>query len=252
MEIAMACKAPACNNVVSGKRVYCSPSCRTRTTNLLYKDYKKSGDTLRNKKKSEYSKKYCLECSKELSYELRENKYCNHSCSARHTNSRRKHSDDTRQKIAASVTEYAKTINRVLRTPRNCLVCSTGTKNKVYCSNSCAILDRTAKANASKTEREIYKAACKFTFGIRDYPDKFDTTLVEQYGWYSAKNRGNNVSGVSRDHMLSISDGFEQNVPPEMISHPANCRLVLQSHNASKGKKSSITREELEKRIEEW
>lgn len=255
----MLCKADNCNNVVGDERVYCSTSCRSKTTNLLYKNYSKSGESLRNKKKSQYKVKFCRTCSKELPYELRRNIYCDHSCSATGTNIGRRHTNKTKQKISRSLVNYAKSSGNYTKIPsqgpkysRNCRICLKVTKNKFYCSNLCAALDRTIKSNATKTEREKYKAACKFTFGIKDHPTKFDIALVEQYGWYSAKNRGNNSGGVSRDHMLSISDGFKQNIPPEMISHPANCRLILQSDNASKGKKSSITREQLQKRIDEW
>lgn len=87
---------------------------------------------------------------------------------------------------------------------------------------------------------------------MKDYPDEFDFKLIEQYGWYKAKNRGNNPNGVSRDHMYSVVDGFVNNVDPLIVAHPANCRLIRQSENASKKNKSCITLDELKERIRIW
>jgi hypothetical protein len=36
---------------------------------------------------------------------------------------------------------------------------------------------------------KIYKAETKFKFGLNDYPDEFDFTLIERYGWYSPSNK---------------------------------------------------------------
>ena len=60
------------------------------------------------------------------------------------------------------------------------------------------------------------------------------------------------MGGVSRDHMYSVKQGFLNNTDLKIISHPANCRLVLQSDNASKSDACSITLEELLHRIKEW
>lgn len=39
---------------------------------------------------------------------------------------------------------------------------------------------------------------------------------------------------------------------PSIISHPANCQLIQQTKNSSKGTKNSISIEELIKDIENW
>ena len=67
-----------------------------------------------------------------------------------------------------------------------------------------------------------------------------------------AKNKGDNPNGVSRDHMYSVMEGYRNNIDPSIISHPANCKLLLQKNNASKFDGSSITFEELLDRIEKW
>lgn len=97
-----------------------------------------------------------------------------------------------------------------------------------------------------------YRQLCEFKFNLKDYPDEFDFSLIEKYGWYKAKNRGDNPGGISRDHMYSIKDGFINNIPPEIMSHPTNCKLMRQYKNNIKNSKSSITIKELYKRIEDW
>ena len=150
---------------------------------------------------------------------------------------------------------------------KHCPVCNedfqTFDKDKKCCSASCSKQYRDAISfnlkiqNASELEREKlrlkkYRQQCQFKFGIRNYPDEFDFKLIEEHGWYSAKNRGNNMGGVSRDHMYSVKQGFLNNIDPKIISHPANCRLVLQRDNASKYDSCSITLEELLQRIKAW
>jgi hypothetical protein len=91
-----------------------------------------------------------------------------------------------------------------------------------------------------------YRRLCKFTFSLSDYPNKFDFSLIEDHGWYLPTNRGNNPNGVSRDHMLSIKDGWRNKVPPWKIAHPANCRLLVQRDNAKKQSRSIINETELD------
>lgn len=97
-----------------------------------------------------------------------------------------------------------------------------------------------------------YRADCSFKFNLADYPDEFDFTLIESYGWYKPKNRGNNLTGVSRDHAVSVRYGFDNNLPAEHLAHPANCVLMQHGKNVSKGKNITMSYEELLKRIAAW
>jgi len=99
---------------------------------------------------------------------------------------------------------------------------------------------------------ENYKILCKFDFNLNDYPNEFEFTLIEKYGWYKAKNHGDNLNGISRDHMYSIMEGYKSNIDPKIISHPANCKLMIHNENVSKYNKCSITIEELIDRINKW
>lgn len=97
-----------------------------------------------------------------------------------------------------------------------------------------------------------YRPTCRFTFSLSNYSEWFDFSELEKYGMYSPTNRGNNLNGVSRDHLFSVSDGFKLKISPEIISHPANCRLIIHRQNNKKHSKSSITYSELLKEIEKF
>lgn len=125
-------------------------------------------------------------------------------------------------------------------------------KKRKFCCSDCAVKYRVIEQLKNKKIREIYKSQCRFLFSLNSYPEEFDCKIIKENGWYKAKNHGDNVNGVSRDHMFSINDGFKQKIDPYFISHPANCQLILQQKNASKGRKSSITFEELKERIKIW
>lgn len=67
---------------------------------------------------------------------------------------------------------------------------------------------------------------------------------------YSPTNKGNNLNGVSRDHMLSVAEAFKLGMDPAVVKHPANCRLILHRKNQQKRSNSIITKNELLERIE--
>jgi len=97
-----------------------------------------------------------------------------------------------------------------------------------------------------------YRADCAFKFNLSDFKDEFDFTLIESYGWYKPKNRGNNLDGVSRDHAVSVRYGFDNNLPAAHLAHPANCVLMRHNDNVSKGKQNTMSYEDLLNRIEAW
>lgn len=101
----------------------------------------------------------------------------------------------------------------------------------------------------NKTEKERYYLDCVFRFGIDDFKRVEGFDLIEKYGMYSAPD---NLDGVARDHMVSRHYGWVHNIPPEVIRHPANCRIIKQRENSSKGEECCITIEELYERIKNW
>ena len=93
---------------------------------------------------------------------------------------------------------------------------------------------------------------CSFKFNVYEYPQHFDLSLIEQHGWYKAKNRGDNLDGISKDHIFSVKDGFINSIDPKIISHPANCKLVRHTDNQKKKTKSFISLKKLQENIEKF
>ena len=106
--------------------------------------------------------------------------------------------------------------------------------------------------NPNRASLDKYRVDCYFKFSVYDFPDEFDLGLIEKHGWYSASNRGNNVGGISRDHMVSVKYGWENSIDASLIAHPANCRLLKHGDNVRKYTRNSISLEELQQRILTW
>lgn len=112
---------------------------------------------------------------------------------------------------------------------------------------------KNGKYRASDKEGvERYRQLCEFKFSVKDYPEEFNLKLIQEHGWYQAANRGNNLDGVSRDHIVSVKFAFENNIDPELIAHPANCRLMRHTKNQKKKSGSDMTLEELKEKIKKW
>lgn len=149
--------------------------------------------------------------------------------------------------------ELGNNFNRKEKIVKSCTECRAEmlcrpSDTRKYCSTKCWV-------NYTEKNKEpylLYRQRCKFIFSIADYPDKFSSNLILEHGWYSPSNKQNNLDGVSRDHMVSVKDGFVNGVDPAIISHPANCELVLHRANQRKRASSSITLEELLDRIKKW
>ena len=149
--------------------------------------------------------------------------------------------------------EQANNFNRKEKTTRLCLECSAEMQcrpsdTRKFCKPGCW-------ANYTEKNKEpflLYRQRANFTFNLTDFPDKFNLSLIEQHGLYSPANKGNNLNGISRDHMLSVKDGFDLGIDPAILAHPANCRIMLHTENQRKNSKSTITVEELLQRIKQW
>lgn len=256
----MKCKNIECENETNGKNVYCSLKCRNIFVNKYLRNYDKCSNTLRKKgekKEEEYLKnpKKCLSCNEEIPFKNKSNKYCGHSCSASVENKKREYTWGN--KIKESIHRYLiengiKKEGQIGLYENVCFSCETiffHKRNKIkYCSVEC----RKQYKRKNMDEYRKYKQDCLFKFNLSDYPEQFDFSLIEKYGWYSPTNKNNNLEGVSRDHMLSVREGFELGIDPKIISHPANCRLMKHTDNISKNKKSVLTLEELLEKINKF
>ena len=69
--------------------------------------------------------------------------------------------------------------------------------------------------------------------------------------WYEKFHILNGVGPNKRsrdlhlDHIYSIAEGFVNNIPPEIIGHWTNLRLIPKIENSSKGAKCHKTQEQL-------
>lgn len=193
----------------------------------------------------------CLKCGKEYEITISKNdyikgdypKHCSRSCA-----NSRSYTKETNEKRRKALINYYKD----KRKHYYCIICGKEmNRNKKTCSPECYSQLRQNKSNRSAKQQ--YRCQCSFKFNIEDYKDEFDFNLVEQYGWYSPSDSTKpNLEGVSKDHMISVNYGFEHNIDPKIISHPANCQLLKHTDNIRKNKKCSITLEELLEKIEQW
>lgn len=261
----MKCKNVNCSNEAIEKRLYCSLSCRNEYVNKHLRNYDKCSKIFKQKREKmeeEYLKspKYCKKCKDIIPFNKKnDNKtFCSRSCSASYNNMNR--GAISRDKIRSGIKKYIEKngyfgailikINSRKNNKRgSCLNCNKDLlNNKFYCNRKCMnAYKRKDMDNFTK-----YKLDCQFKFNLADFPNEYDFSLVEEYGWYSPTNKKNNLLGVSRDHIFSIREGYDFDIDPKIISHPANCQLLKHSKNISKNKKSSISLEELLTRIENF
>jgi len=240
----MNCKNTKCQNEVREGSIYCSPKCRNIFINSNCIDYNKSRETFRKKRdcrENEYyeNPKRCLMCNSIIPFNKKRNSFCCSSCSVTYNNRGKNLTVETKNRIREKILLN----NKEKKKCKNCSTSMHG-RNK-FCSANCLKEHR----RKSMTSYQKYRSDCQFDFSLNSYPLEFDFTLVEKYGWYSPSNKKNNLDGVSRDHMLSIMDGFKLGISPGIISHPANCRLMIHRENTRKYYRSSITLDDLNERI---
>lgn len=204
--------------------------------------------------------KNCEKCNTEHDGSYGSGRFCGVKCSRSFASMLKR--DEISKKVSATLTgrkltdDHKKNIldgwlkQRNGKPPavRDCIVCGAKTRTKKFCSVDCMKIHTAS----SKTAFETYRNACRFTFNVYDYPDKFDLDLISSHGWYTASNRGGNLDGISRDHMISVRYGFENAIPTDLISHPANCELISQRDNSKKRTNCTISLDELKIRIANW
>lgn len=185
----------------------------------------------------EKSPRKCKKCHTFISFERRHNKFCSKSCA-----NKRPAKEEMKRIVSLKLSKPILFIN--------CKYCGKEFQHKKrkFCSDFC--LKQHKRRNRS--EFVNYRSDCAFRFNVYDYPEEFDLSLIETYGWYKAANRGNNLNGVSRDHVVSVKYGFDNNIDPSIIAHPANCQLMPHTENIKKFTDCHISVEELLERIDKW
>ena len=270
-------KCPHCNEDICGnKKVFANHvrwcKLNPKNTNTFLDEYKtKQLDAIAKQLDNKYGVKKvfnvkCATCGKDINVEerekqfpLKEKYYCSRSCA-----NTRRHSSDTKLKISSGVNDYLIEHGKEAKTEHNCVICGAviTTRHRKYCSPKCKRINFIKSKECGfiflneieryKEELKLYRKLSSFKFSVSEYPNDFDFDLIREHGWYKTKNRGNNLGGVSRDHMYSVYDGFINKIDPNILAHPANCKLVIHSENVRKYTKSSISLEELLQRISEW
>lgn len=180
------------------------------------------------------------------------NIFCSKSCSVSYNNKNRTLNEKTKLKIKNSVNAWCLNQNMNVKIYKICKNCNENLNTKSQGRKFCDIKCRTSFNRKHLNEYQKYRRECMFKFNVFNYENYYDLNLIKEHGIYKAKNRGNNLNGISRDHMYSVYDGFKNNISPELISHPANCRLIKHVENSRKHTKSIITILELKRRIELW
>jgi hypothetical protein len=177
----------------------------------------------------------------------KERKKDKYHCSRKCANSRGPMSNETRDKISKKLS-LEKKVNVCLYCNENFYIEKKMSKGQKFCSSTC----RSKSKIKIDDSLQNYRRRASFNFNLSDFHEEFNFTLVEKYGWYKASNHGNNLNGVSRDHMVSVRFGFDNKINPEIIGHPANCQLMVHNENSSKNSECSISLDELLNRIKKW
>jgi len=253
---------PICNKEKpKPKNKYCSYACRNIYINSI-KDYSKQTDKIRKTKRENLIKKngelktfqvICKNCKsiyevleRSKRFPIKSKYFCSRSCAVKFRGPR---SEEIKEKIRQKLKRLPKE-----RICRGChkyfipIINGRKSNGRVFCSQPCNYRHRRENINI----KNLYRTYSNFDFPLNRYPEHFNFKLIEEHGWYKAKNNGNNLSGISRDHLFSISDGFKRLINPKILSHPANCELKIHNTNISKGSKSSITLDHLLEKIKHW
>lgn len=177
---------------------------------------------------------------REVGYK-KERRYCSRVCA-----NSRVHTKETKKKISDKLSK------KVFVTCLCCKQVFIAPRKRKFCGVGCNNAYRIEVSNKKLTAYRKYKKECDFKFAINKFKNKFDFASIEKYGWYKAKNKGDNSNGICRDHIISVYYGFKNNIDPKIISHPANCQLVRHSYNCSKHTKCELTLKQLLHRIKHW
>jgi hypothetical protein len=199
----------------------------------------------------------CVKCL--IEFKVTEHEYefpkkLNYFCSIFCANSKDV-TQEHKQKTAKAIKQY----HIVKGTYSKCADCQCEKEYRGKICYSCKELRKIKRENdrvlkrAQRSIFENYRLDCDFKFSLSNYPDKFDASLIKQYGWYNPSNsKKPNLNGISRDHMVSVRFGFDNGIPADIISHPANCQLLRHCDNQHKSSQCSISIDELYRRIDEW
>lgn len=105
--------------------------------------------------------------------------------------------------------------------------------------------------NGSMIPREDISAYQKYKNKVSNLTNRQDLSFLENYekrGVFTKENQ--EVYHV--DHVVSVSEGFRMNVPPEIIASPPNLRCISASDNMEKNHRSDMSVDQLYEAYEKW
>jgi hypothetical protein len=217
--------------------------------------YAKKMAELKIIKVAEYNKnpKLCKHCQNPIPYDKKVNNFCSRSCSCSYNNIIKSYDSvkETWAKKPKSIKRPAIKKNRSghIIEPNapystifncNCQHCKTKFINRIqkrYCSNCENLYSHDGRAKFW------------FTFNVFHYPDLFDLSLINTYGFRDNKT---NPNGITRDHKISVNDAIRYGYDPYYIKHPMNWELMFFNENNKKKTNSSITYQELIKLVDDY
>ena len=97
-----------------------------------------------------------------------------------------------------------------------------------------------------KSDLQIYNELSYWVKSMWDVAE--NQNLLEHGIWHPTQNR----NGVVRDHIVSRKFGFDNRVFPEILRHPANCRILFHKNNSSKGPNCGLTLNQLFDKIKQY
>lgn len=223
----------------------------------------------------------CKQCNSVLPYNIKNNKFCSHSCAAKFNNKFQKpKSIETRLKISKALTISKSGNSPIVTKIKYCKSCKKyhirgtvcnktrltknpeilGDYSKVYyckckiCSAQYTNSTPTILCNTCVRLTEAFRARYRFTFNVYHYPELFDIGTLNQIGWYSPGGRAGkwNLNGLSRDHKVSVAEAIKNNYDPFYISHVLNCQLIPHTDNNKKNINSCLSYTELVSMVDHY
>ena len=102
-------------------------------------------------------------------------------------------------------------------------------------------LNEIAKAKQKET-RKTYPLSQLYYIAVREHTNK---SWYEKFYEINGLGESRRNNDMHLDHIFSISEGFKQNIPPYIIGHWTNLRLIPKIENSSKGFRCHKTKDEL-------
>lgn len=254
------CSCIICKQQFSVKGFY-SHYTRSHTEegNIKAKEYSVLGvikskqmcENLQSNKIQQYnlSPNKCVCCNKPLPYDKKRNKFCNSSCAATHNNQKINYPKRKKEQKITKTKKISKFRESVCGEYTQIYLCTCKITGIKWYSKSAKSIHPTIIET-----KQQYTYQCRFNFSISQFPEWFSycSELINTYGWYSAANRKNNLTGCSRDHIYSVSEGYKNNIDPKILSHPANCQIMPHTINQTKHSSSNISLEKLLENIDKF